>query len=325
MIYYPVASTTADESTSNSNQNELQSTTSTSTNLASVTSIANSVTSNLVSTASLTSSNVAASSSTIQASTTGARSTGGVIATPAAAAGATANATAANMWDTDALDNEDFDSDQLDEDESYSWASGITDNQDGHGNGNSSNPGDCNSSTANWRDWNMNSNVNNPSGLSDLTSLMTRNSNQSFAPNNSYFNRLIYKNTQLMNNNNSSNNNSCLPLNSNACSKLSGRAKTIDRLVDLCTKFIATNLPFEAVESFHQPVPEYLQLKITQASFPDSIENIRLYSCLANGNVDEYIKGEQLYLSKCVRKVIQIGFHLSAQISLSSTSTNVGL
>ncbi|CAF0728702.1 unnamed protein product [Brachionus calyciflorus] len=89
----------------------------------------------------------------------------------------------------------------------------------------------------------------------------------------------------------------------------------IDKLVDLCAKYVATNIPFELVETYREPIPEYLQLKITKASFPDDIENIRLYSCLANGNADEYMKGEQLYRSKCVRKLLQIGFHLSAQVT----------
>ena len=92
----------------------------------------------------------------------------------------------------------------------------------------------------------------------------------------------------------------------------------IPKLVDLCAKYVATHVPFELVESYRHPVPEELQLKITYASFPDSIENIRLDSCLANGHVDEYLRGEQLYQSRCVRKIIQIGFHLSAQVVLNS-------
>jgi len=83
-------------------------------------------------------------------------------------------------------------------------------------------------------------------------------------------------------------------------------------------RYVASHVPFELVECFEQPVPEDLQLKITRASFPDHVENIRLYSCLANGSVDEYLRGEQLYQNKCVRKVMQIGFHLSAQVVISS-------
>jgi len=92
----------------------------------------------------------------------------------------------------------------------------------------------------------------------------------------------------------------------------------IPNLVELCARYVASNVPFELVECFEQPVPEDLQLKITRASFPEHIENIRLYSCLANGSVDEYLRGEQLYHNKCVKKVMQIGFHLSAQVVISS-------
>lgn len=96
----------------------------------------------------------------------------------------------------------------------------------------------------------------------------------------------------------------------------------IDKLVDLCANYVAGNIAFELVETYKQPVPEYLQLKITKASFPDAIDNIRLYSCLANGNADEYMKGEQMYRAKCVRKILQIGFHLSAQVSQNLTQNN---
>jgi hypothetical protein len=89
---------------------------------------------------------------------------------------------------------------------------------------------------------------------------------------------------------------------------------TTSRLVDICAKFIAENIPFELVETFKEPIPEDLQLKITLASFPDNVDNIKLYSCLVNGTSDEYLRGEQLYQNGCVKKCIQIGFHLSAQV-----------
>jgi hypothetical protein len=180
-----------------------------------------------------------------------------------------------NAWDNDALENDDFDSDQLDEDESYSWASGITDNQDGLANAtaNTVNGINSSSSAANWRDWRTN----------DLILFSAANRRK--------------------------------PASSTS-------SKQIPKLVDLCAKYVATNLPFELVESFPQPVPEDLQLKITHASFPDTVDTIRLYSCLANGHVDEYVRGEQLYNSGCVRKIIQIGFHLSAQVVLSSSTSN---
>lgn len=131
------------------------------------------------------------------------------------------------------------------------------------------------------------------------------------------------------------------------------RVVEIPKLVDLCARYVATNIPFERVETYgrtldnddlrfdifthhhhhehddlfdtttqmyrqqqlpRHPVPEDLQLKIAAESFPSTIDNIRLYSCLLNGNVDEYLRGEQLYQNGCVRRIIQIGFHLSAEI-----------
>ena len=82
-------------------------------------------------------------------------------------------------------------------------------------------------------------------------------------------------------------------------------------------------MPFELVESYSQPVPEYLQLKITFSSFQDSVEDKRLYSYLANGNSDEFQKGEQFYNNKNFKNILKIdkfyffflkGFHLSANV-----------
>jgi hypothetical protein len=198
------------------------------------------------------------------------------------------------VWgDNDVLDaNDDFDSDQLDEDESYSWAS--TDNQDvmiGGGNHhNSSSNGGPNTgpngaggnSIANWRDWRTASIFRNASNFS-LTG-----------------------------------NRAALGHSSHSASMNAARSNhsrtNVDKLVIICAKYVAENVPFELVESHREPVPEDLQLKIAFHSFPDSIDTIRLYSCLANGNVDEYVRGEQLFHSRCVRRIIQIGFHLSAQV-----------
>lgn len=63
-----------------------------------------------------------------------------------------------------------------------------------------------------------------------------------------------------------------------------------------------------------------MQLKITSASFPDNPDDIRLYSCLANGTSEEYTKGEQLYANKCVKNLLQIGFHLSALVNCNQNS-----
>lgn len=212
----------------------------------------------------------------------------------------------------DALDpNDDFDSDQLDEDESYSWAS--TDNQDMIGsnvNHNSNSPSGvtgCSSSIPNWRDWKSidyiaiisRGTISNPINFCfnrNLLAAPTTNRQSTTAIN--YPSSIATKKTDTNNSNN------------------------VNKLVDLCAKYVASNIPFELVECYREPVPEDLQLKITYLSFPNSVENIRMYSCLANGNVDEFMRGEQLYRNRCVHKIIQIGFHLSAQVVIGSAQSN---
>ena len=163
----------------------------------------------------------------------------------------------ADIWENDMIVNDEFDSDQLDEDESYSWASGITDQQE--------------ALTANWRGWKSIDNRQHQISIQKANSRILYESTSQYQANNSFSNNVVLK------------------------------------LVDICARYIALNMPFELVESYSQPVPEDLQLKITFASFPDSVEDIRLYSCLANGNADEYQKGEQLFNNKNVRNILQIG------------------
>ncbi|KOB75822.1 Uncharacterized protein OBRU01_06716, partial [Operophtera brumata] len=51
----------------------------------------------------------------------------------------------------------------------------------------------------------------------------------------------------------------------------------------------------------YPPVPEQLQLQIAFWSFPDSEDDIRLYSCLANGSADEFQRGEHLCRDRAVK------------------------
>ena len=95
-------------------------------------------------------------------------------------------------------------------------------------------------------------------------------------------------------------------------------------LVELAAKEVACNIPFEIVEHAFPPVPEELQLRIAFWSFPENEEDIRLYSCLANGSADEFIRGESLLRNKSVKDMLQIGFHLSATVTSSPSSTANG-
>lgn len=90
--------------------------------------------------------------------------------------------------------------------------------------------------------------------------------------------------------------------------------RSVMSLVELASQTIACYIPYGMVEKYPQPIPEPLQLRITYWSFPDSEEDIRLYSCLANGSAEEFQKGDHLYKGKAVKNALQIGFHLSATV-----------
>lgn len=94
---------------------------------------------------------------------------------------------------------------------------------------------------------------------------------------------------------------------------------SVPSLTELSAKCVASHIPFELVEHVFPPVPEQLQLRIAFWSFPDNEEDIRLYSCLANGSADEFGRGENLYRNHMVKDPLQIGFHLSASVEQSST------
>lgn len=83
--------------------------------------------------------------------------------------------------------------------------------------------------------------------------------------------------------------------------------KSVCTLSELAAKCVASHIPFELVEHVYPPVPEQLQLQIAFWSFPDSEDDIRLYSCLANGSADEFQKGEHLFRDRAVKDVLQIG------------------
>lgn len=83
--------------------------------------------------------------------------------------------------------------------------------------------------------------------------------------------------------------------------------KTVSSLSELAAKCVACHIPFELVENVYPPVPEQLQLQIAFWSFPDSEDDIRLYSCLANGSADEFQRGENLFRDRSVKEALQIG------------------
>uniref|UniRef100_A0A8C7KEN4 Zinc finger, SWIM-type containing 8 n=1 Tax=Oncorhynchus kisutch TaxID=8019 RepID=A0A8C7KEN4_ONCKI len=106
--------------------------------------------------------------------------------------------------------------------------------------------------------------------------------------------------------------------------KIKGTGGGVIPLVELSAKQVAFHIPFEVVEKVYPPVPEQLQLRIAYWSFPENEEDIRLYSCLANGSPDEFQRGEQLYRMRAVKDPLQIGFHLSATVVSPQTGQSKG-
>ena len=84
----------------------------------------------------------------------------------------------------------------------------------------------------------------------------------------------------------------------------------VESLEELCAKVVAMSISFETVEKCCPNLPEGLQLRISFWSFPRNDDNIRLYSCLANGSSEEFSKGEQLYRAKAVVEPLQIGLYI---------------
>lgn len=81
----------------------------------------------------------------------------------------------------------------------------------------------------------------------------------------------------------------------------------VPTLCELSSRCVASHIPFELVENVYPPVPEQLQLRIAFWSFPDNEEDIRLYSCLANGSADEFLRGEHLFRTRSIKDPLQIG------------------
>lgn len=93
-------------------------------------------------------------------------------------------------------------------------------------------------------------------------------------------------------------------------------------LAELAAQKVACHLPFGQVEHFDPPVPEPMQCRIAFWSFPQDEEDVRLYTCLANGNADVFIRAEDLISLNCVCDMLQVGFHLSANVKSIQDSTD---
>ncbi|OQV21645.1 Zinc finger SWIM domain-containing protein 8 [Hypsibius exemplaris] len=105
---------------------------------------------------------------------------------------------------------------------------------------------------------------------------------------------------------------------------LLGDEGCVPSLVELSARQVAIYCPFELVDHHRPPVPEQLQKRIAFWSFPESEEDIRMYSCLASGNAEEFQKGEHLYRAKLVKNLLQIGLHLNASVIPPQANTLSG-
>lgn len=100
----------------------------------------------------------------------------------------------------------------------------------------------------------------------------------------------------------------------------------VPTLTQLTSQKVAQSFSFETIEELYANMrpgkhfPEGIMIEVLRHCFPDSIENIRLYSCLANGNSSQYSAGENIFLSGAVSDVFQIGYHISAVVKNSNAS-----
>ena len=80
----------------------------------------------------------------------------------------------------------------------------------------------------------------------------------------------------------------------------------VSSLQDLCCRFIARRFPFAFVEHRSPPIPDELQLKIIQFSFPEDEKMIQKYAEFSRSNVD-YCSAKRMLENGNVKDMNQIG------------------
>lgn len=93
-------------------------------------------------------------------------------------------------------------------------------------------------------------------------------------------------------------------------------------LFELAAQKVACHHSFGQVEHIIPTVPEPMQCRIAFWSFPQDEEDISLYTALANGKSDVYTRAEDLISLNCVCDMLQVGFHLSANVRDLQVLTN---
>ena len=80
----------------------------------------------------------------------------------------------------------------------------------------------------------------------------------------------------------------------------------VSSLQDLCCHFIARRFPFAFVEHRSPPIPDELQLKIIQYSFPEDEKMIQKYAEFSRSNVD-VCAAKRMLENGNVKEMNQIG------------------
>ncbi|VDM51746.1 unnamed protein product [Angiostrongylus costaricensis] len=109
-------------------------------------------------------------------------------------------------------------------------------------------------------------------------------------------------------------------------------SRSVSSLSDLSARVCARQMSFVELERNYRDIsrwfwklciseipvahslPDKLFLSIVYWCFPATADDIRLYSCLANGNADEFNHGGSLYQTGAVRDVVQIGMFKESHV-----------
>ena len=89
------------------------------------------------------------------------------------------------------------------------------------------------------------------------------------------------------------------------------RAYRVSSLQELCCRFIALKFPFAFVEHRSPPIPDELQLKIIEFSFPEDEEMIRKYAEFSRSSVD-FSSAKRMLENGNVKDLNQIGGFLTS-------------
>ncbi|TMS39531.1 hypothetical protein L596_006041 [Steinernema carpocapsae] len=87
----------------------------------------------------------------------------------------------------------------------------------------------------------------------------------------------------------------------------------------MAAKVAALSMSFDQLEAQNdgQPIPSDVFIDVIRQCFPQNSEDIRMYSFLTNASGNEYLNGYQLFNEGCVKKALQIGYHITATVEVT--------